>query len=571
MLLLPYLLLPTVLTSQCVDINTTAITGILNQSYHDNCYSYTHTLDNCCQYFLQNDHCQKTYTDCSNYEDYVLNNLYNHCHSHNTTIMDIPYSDECHNFTLHMEPYCCDNLTHPDCLNYYTQCHTYNHTGDDENCGIPYNLNNKYCRSYTEQIDSICCDQFDRKCKQIYNWCLENNPQHVTILDLFIGPWRGHTVGSSLMVYNNIDSLEDCAQLCLDTNLCRSFDYTFNLNHCHLAYHVLGDIVNGNEVMLEKDPNYHTFYYEKILSMPFDNSHCNVQHPNWIGDGICDKKGGYNTDRCQYDGGDCCSETCYSWYCGVFSYQCLDPVVLYPNSSAPTMTPTTGEPTQTPTGEPTLISTDEPTLTPTGEPTLTPTGEPTLTPTGEPTLTPTGEPTLTPTGEPTQEPTLTPTEEPTQEPTNNQPIIMKSESSNNNEYGSQIYGAVVGLIVLVCILFVILGIVLLKNREDRSRSKAMIIRNPTYVKSNTTTTTSVGVAQNNDNISISDDEIGDNSDLYDEPVVMEGVDDLYNNEAIYKDEELYKDEDEEYTNSVYDDDNYMKIDSSRNSTGDIDI
>ena len=76
MLLLPYLLLPTVLTSQCVDINTTAITDILNVSYHHNCYSYTHTLDNCCQYFLQNDYCQKSYTDCSNYEDYVLKNLY---------------------------------------------------------------------------------------------------------------------------------------------------------------------------------------------------------------------------------------------------------------------------------------------------------------------------------------------------------------------------------------------------------------------------------------------------------------------------------------------------------------
>jgi hypothetical protein len=46
---------------------------------------------------------------------------------------------------------------------------------------------------------------------------------------------------------------------------------------------------------------------------------------------------------------------------------------------------------------------------------------------------------------------------------------------------------------------------------------------------------------------------------------MEGVDELY------KDEEIYKDEDDEYTNSVYEDEDYMKIDSTRNSTGDLDI
>ena len=140
---------------------------------------------------------------------------------------------------------------------------------------------------------------------------------------------------------------------------------------------------------------------------------------------------------------------------------------------------------------------------------------------------------------------------------------MKSESSNSNEYGSQIYGAIIGLIVLVCILLVVLGIVLLKNREDRNRSKAMIVRNPTYLSPQSTT--SVSVAQNNDSLSISDDDLGDNSDLYDEPVVMEGVDELY------KDEEIYKDEDDEYTNSVYEDEDYMKIDSTRNSTGDLDI
>ena len=98
----------------------------------------------------------------------------------------------------------------------------------------------------------------------------------------------------------------------------------------------------------------------------------------------------------------------------------------------------------------------------------------------------------------------------------------------------------------------------------------MIVRNPTYAGSNTTTR--VNVAQNNDSISISDDEIDDNNnDLYDEPVVMEGIDDLYKDEDTYKDEDMYKDEDDEYSNTVYEDDNYLKLEPTRNSTGDLDI
>jgi len=55
---------------------------------------------------------------------------------------------------------------------------------------------------------------------------------------------------------------------------------------------------------------------------------CHVDDSSWIGDGYCDKNGGYNTNACNYDGGDCCPNRCYrsdTYECGVNGYNCLDP------------------------------------------------------------------------------------------------------------------------------------------------------------------------------------------------------------------------------------------------------
>eukprot|EP00591_Stephanopyxis_turris_P002083 CAMPEP_0195523864 /NCGR_PEP_ID=MMETSP0794_2-20130614/23321_1 /TAXON_ID=515487 /ORGANISM="Stephanopyxis turris, Strain CCMP 815" /LENGTH=694 /DNA_ID=CAMNT_0040653953 /DNA_START=228 /DNA_END=2312 /DNA_ORIENTATION=- len=50
-------------------------------------------------------------------------------------------------------------------------------------------------------------------------------------------------------------------------------------------------------------------------------------HENFLGDGICQKNGCYNTKICDYDHGDCCEDSCtesiYS-KCGVDGYQCKD-------------------------------------------------------------------------------------------------------------------------------------------------------------------------------------------------------------------------------------------------------
>ena len=52
---------------------------------------------------------------------------------------------------------------------------------------------------------------------------------------------------------------------------------------------------------------------------------CSVPVPTWVGDGYCDKSGGYNTEECNWDGGDCCDFTCasgQSYNCGIWGYDC---------------------------------------------------------------------------------------------------------------------------------------------------------------------------------------------------------------------------------------------------------
>ena len=96
--------------SQCVDINTSAISNMFNTSYHHDCYQDTIEMSNCCEYFLLNTECHDNYKYCSEYDDYVINNIKNQCHMHNQTLDNITYSDKCHNFTLHLEPNCCSDI-----------------------------------------------------------------------------------------------------------------------------------------------------------------------------------------------------------------------------------------------------------------------------------------------------------------------------------------------------------------------------------------------------------------------------------------------------------------------------
>ena len=58
-------------------------------------------------------------------------------------------------------------------------------------------------------------------------------------------------------------------------------------------------------------------------------ANCSVQFPSYIGDGYCDgiADDGYNTEACDWDGGDCCRNTCVTvvFECGTAGFLCLDP------------------------------------------------------------------------------------------------------------------------------------------------------------------------------------------------------------------------------------------------------
>lgn len=58
-------------------------------------------------------------------------------------------------------------------------------------------------------------------------------------------------------------------------------------------------------------------------------SSCDIPYFMWVGDGYCDSVA--NNPECNYDGGDCCPQTCVAtqWECGTYSsYNCIDPDVV---------------------------------------------------------------------------------------------------------------------------------------------------------------------------------------------------------------------------------------------------
>jgi len=69
-----------------------------------------------------------------------------------------------------------------------------------------------------------------------------------------------------------------------------------------------------------------------LTILPHANGQCFVLNPDWIGDGFCDTPqtgsgSGYNTPQCNWDGGDCCPETCIDnlYTCGLAGYVCERP------------------------------------------------------------------------------------------------------------------------------------------------------------------------------------------------------------------------------------------------------
>ena len=579
--LITFLLLPHLnyVYSQCVNINNNNSLSVLNTTYSKNCYDQIIQENNCCNYLLLDKTCKHDYKECVDNEVYILEEITNHCHEHNNEIFDLQFSDYCHNFTLHIEPYCCQDIYNFDCYSWYTNCHSFDKNNISKTCNIPTKYRNDYCSNYTKHIDDECCNDFTDTCIQIYEWCVKQHPETEDILDLFLGPKHGYTIGSNLQKHNDIFSLKKCAELCLKSTICKSFDYVYNLNMCYLNKHVIGDRVGNERVTLKIDPNINAVYYSKILNMPKKDTLCNVQRITFLGDGVCDKSGGYNTPECHYDGGDCCAETCNKnafFFCGILKYDCIDPMVLNPPTNEPTWTPTlnpslspTIKPTNKPSKSPTSTPTSTPTPTPTSIPTSTPTDKPTSTPTNEPTYSPTLKPTILPTNHPTQSPTSTPTDNPTSTPTESPTIITTvknyiSKSSDDSSDDINI-GLVIGL-CLIGFLIIVSSIVLYKKRNTLSinlanenntnlrDTSAMGFSNPLY-DSNINTNKSYNESNKKSNSIMNNNFINNN----------ENNENDNNDDIIYEDDETYKNYDDvslDGDNSgtfedIYDDPSYM--------------
>ena len=357
------LLLLGFVSGKCVDINTPEIESRLNVSYDNNCYSHTKSKYECCSHFLLDDRCIDSYKECVQYKDYILDGIKDNCNGHQEELFNLTYSDKCHDFTLELEPKCCDNMSLPECTEWYSECHLHHHgeVHNESACSIPTKYTNTYCGDYVKHIDDNCCIDFNENCVGIYDWCVENSPNETSVLDLFLGPRIGYIMGDSHKVYSNVGLLELCAELCVQTHSCQSINYIEDYGQCHLNSHVIGD--PGVEFMDDSD----SVYYSKIYKMPIHNTLCNVKYDYWVGDGMCDKTGGYNTEECHYDGGDCCQETCEGsglFGCGgIREFNCKDPSILNPT----TISETTTTRTMTTTTITTTSRTTRTTTTTTGE------------------------------------------------------------------------------------------------------------------------------------------------------------------------------------------------------------
>jgi len=171
---------------------------------------------------------------------------------------------------------------------------------------------------------------------------------------------------------------------------------------------------------------------------------CTVSDRTRIGDGRCDANiEMYNTEACNWDGGDCCEESCDQKYahfvCGNldYPYDCQNPA----------WNPFTLSPTKAPTKRPTKRPTHSPTNNPTQQQVKALTQDPTPSPVEASPVSakPTRRPTRRPTRNPTQKPTRRPlSSAPTAQPISGVYVLTPSDDATivqshpNENYGSDL-------------------------------------------------------------------------------------------------------------------------------------
>ena len=221
----------------------------------------------------------------------------------------------------------------------------------------------------------------------------------------------------------------------------------------------------------------------QILTLSLTN--CDVDHPLWVGDAFCDG-GKYNTLECNWDGGDCCEETCQDTEfkkCINSKFDCLNPDVKRYEVNCGNLKDENSTTCnklksnhmcmyifikqQCPytCDECTVSPTNSPTNNPTHSPTKNPTNNPTTSPTNYPSTSPTHSPTNYPSTSPTHRPSNYPSVSPTFEPTNkaiNLESINDDNSLLNNE---QIIGICIGSFFLL--IFMLIIIKKINNKRNR--------------------------------------------------------------------------------------------------------
>merc|ERR1711933_229579 len=202
------------------------------------------------------------------------------------------------------------------------------------------------------------------------------------------------------------------------------------------------------------------FCVNPYLDEYIDPELCLVSDRTRIGDGRCDAEIEiYNTQACNWDGGDCYKETCDQSFA---HFECGDTMYPY-DCQNPAWTPITPSPTKIPTKRPTRSPTNDPTQQPVKPITTSPTlpaveiiyveseasltYEPTRRPTPNATPKPTSviaKPTRRPTRYPTSKPTTPkPTPKPTPQPITGVYILTPSDDATivssypNRNYGNE--------------------------------------------------------------------------------------------------------------------------------------